>query len=299
MPQPFHLAIPVHDLRAARSFYGELFDCAEGRSSDEWVDFDFFGHQLVVHLDPGKKQHVHHNEVDGHEVPVPHFGVVMEWGAWQALAERLRKLEYAVRNRTRNPFRGPGGRAGDDVSLRSVRQRARVQGVQGSVAAVREVVVGRVTEVARSARLTSFVLRRAAKFRGSPSSRRAQIGSFRLVRPCEQCARKRRRAAAQVSRVFLEPAQRARQIDFLAREIGAEGILGEQPRSPLRGEGFLESLGCVAADIPPARDSQRRSCWRAWRRPAAHPGNASQRCSASRRCIRRRCGRAGRRCRIR
>ena len=92
MPQPFHLAIPVHDLRAARAFYGELFGCAEGRSSDEWVDFDFFGHQLVAHLDPNKKKHVHHNEVDGHDVPVPHFGVVMEWDAWQALTERLRKL---------------------------------------------------------------------------------------------------------------------------------------------------------------------------------------------------------------
>ena len=92
MPQPFHLAIPVHDLRAARAFYGDLFACTEGRSSDEWVDFDFFGHQLVVHLDPNKKKHVHHNEVDGHDVPVPHFGVVMEWTAWHELAERLRKL---------------------------------------------------------------------------------------------------------------------------------------------------------------------------------------------------------------
>ena len=93
MPQPFHLAIPVHDLRAARAFYGELFGCAEGRSSEEWVDFDFFGHQLVAHLDPDRKQHVHHNEVDGHDVPVPHFGVVMEWGAWTALADRLQKLD--------------------------------------------------------------------------------------------------------------------------------------------------------------------------------------------------------------
>jgi extradiol dioxygenase family protein len=92
MPQPFHLAIPVHDLRAARAFYGDLFACPEGRSSDEWVDFDFFGHQLVAHLDPNKKQHVHHNAVDGHQVPVPHFGVVMEWTAWHALAERLREL---------------------------------------------------------------------------------------------------------------------------------------------------------------------------------------------------------------
>jgi extradiol dioxygenase family protein len=90
MPQPFHLAIPVHDLAAAREFYGGLFGCAEGRSSDEWVDFDFFGHQVVAHLDPTKRGHVHHNQVDGKEVPVPHFGVVMEWGAWAELAGRLR-----------------------------------------------------------------------------------------------------------------------------------------------------------------------------------------------------------------
>jgi extradiol dioxygenase family protein len=90
MPQPFHLAIPVHDLAAARGFYGGLFGCAEGRSSGEWVDFDFFGHQVVAHLDPSKRKHVHHNEVDGTDVPVPHFGVVMEWGAWHSLAERLR-----------------------------------------------------------------------------------------------------------------------------------------------------------------------------------------------------------------
>jgi len=90
MPQPFHLAIPVHDLAAAREFYGGLFGCPEGRSSDEWVDFDFFGHQVVAHLDPAQRKHVHHNEVDGQDVPVPHFGVVMDWSAWQTLAERLR-----------------------------------------------------------------------------------------------------------------------------------------------------------------------------------------------------------------
>jgi len=91
MPQPFHLAIPVHDLGAARAFYGGVFGCPEGRSSDEWVDFDFFGHQVVAHLAPAVAQ-VHHNPVDGHEVPVPHFGVVMEWEAWHRLAERLRSL---------------------------------------------------------------------------------------------------------------------------------------------------------------------------------------------------------------
>jgi len=88
--QPFHLAIPVHDLAAARSFYGGLLGCAEGRSAADWVDFNFHGHQLVAHLDPAQPAHVHHNEVDGQEVPVPHFGVVLEWNAWQALAARLR-----------------------------------------------------------------------------------------------------------------------------------------------------------------------------------------------------------------
>ncbi|MGH8252890.1 MAG: VOC family protein [Steroidobacteraceae bacterium] len=88
--QPFHLAIPVHDLDAARAFYGGLLGCNQGRSSPEWVDFDFFGHQLVAHLHAGKTGPVHHNEVDQHSVPVPHFGVVLEWSTWQALAEKLR-----------------------------------------------------------------------------------------------------------------------------------------------------------------------------------------------------------------
>src|SRR5262245_9518234 len=87
---PFHLAIPVHDLAAARAFYGGLFGCPEGRSSHEWVDFDFFGHQLVAHLDPTRRA-PRFNEVDGKEVPVPHFGCVLEWNAWHALAERLRR----------------------------------------------------------------------------------------------------------------------------------------------------------------------------------------------------------------
>ncbi|MGB8326238.1 MAG: VOC family protein [Steroidobacteraceae bacterium] len=86
---PFHLAIPVHDLAAARAFYGGSLGCPEGRSSAAWVDFDFFGHQLVAHLDPAKRP-VHFNDVDGKDVPVPHFGIVLEWGAWQRLADRLR-----------------------------------------------------------------------------------------------------------------------------------------------------------------------------------------------------------------
>jgi extradiol dioxygenase family protein len=88
--QPFHLAIPVHDLAAARSFYGRLLGCPEGRSDERWVDFDFYGHQLVAHLDSEPRARVHHNRVDGEEVPVPHFGVVLEWRQWHELAERLR-----------------------------------------------------------------------------------------------------------------------------------------------------------------------------------------------------------------
>jgi extradiol dioxygenase family protein len=89
---PFHLAIPVHDLAAARAFYGGLFGCPEGRSSSEWVDFDLFGHQLVAHLDRSRGAHVQvTNAVDGHEVPVPHFGVVLPWADWHDLAARLRE----------------------------------------------------------------------------------------------------------------------------------------------------------------------------------------------------------------
>ena len=90
--QPFHLAIPVSDLAEARHFYGDTFGCSEGRSSEQWVDFDFFGHQLVIHLAPKSQAQidVHTNPVDGHDVPVPHFGVVLQWDAWHTLAERLR-----------------------------------------------------------------------------------------------------------------------------------------------------------------------------------------------------------------
>jgi uncharacterized protein len=96
--RPFHLAIPVDDLVAARGFYGGAMGCAEGRSSDEWVDFDFFGHQLVVHVVAGHDDRPHPNPspkgeglnvVDGHDVPVPHFGVVLTLDQFDALAERL------------------------------------------------------------------------------------------------------------------------------------------------------------------------------------------------------------------
>jgi uncharacterized protein len=86
---PFHLAIPVDDLAAARRFYGEVLGCPEGRSAPDWVDFDLYGHQLVVHLAPAPRATDHHNPVDGHDVPVPHFGVVLSMARWQELAARL------------------------------------------------------------------------------------------------------------------------------------------------------------------------------------------------------------------
>jgi len=93
MPVPFHLAITVHDLPSAREFYGALFGCTEGRSDREWVDFDFFGHQLVAHVDPSRQafdRPAHTNKVDGKDVPIPHFGVVLEWAQWYSLADRLK-----------------------------------------------------------------------------------------------------------------------------------------------------------------------------------------------------------------
>jgi uncharacterized protein len=86
---PFHIAFPVDDLANARAFYGDTLGCPEGRSSDTWIDFDLFGHQIVAHLAPRNTRI--HNPVDGHDVPVPHFGVVLAWDDFHALAERVRK----------------------------------------------------------------------------------------------------------------------------------------------------------------------------------------------------------------
>lgn len=95
---PFHLAFPVHDLAAARSFYGELLGCPEGRSSAEWIDFDFYGHQIVAHLSPARSGDAAVNHVDGHGVPVPHFGVVLGMTQWRQLAARLEAagVEFAI-----------------------------------------------------------------------------------------------------------------------------------------------------------------------------------------------------------
>ena len=86
---PFHLAFPVDDLAAARRFYGQLLGCPEGRSADHWVDFDLHGHQIVAHLAPDAAPKRSANEVDGENVPVPHFGLVLQMDEWKALADRL------------------------------------------------------------------------------------------------------------------------------------------------------------------------------------------------------------------
>ena len=86
---PFHLAFPVDDLAAARRFYGELLGCPEGRSAEEWIDFDLHGHQIVAHLAPEAVRVRADNRVDGDDVPVPHFGIVLPMERWKALAERL------------------------------------------------------------------------------------------------------------------------------------------------------------------------------------------------------------------
>ncbi len=90
MLTPFHIAFPVDDLAAARNFYGGTLGCAEGRSAERWIDFDLFGHEIVAHLTPRSTGEPRHNTVDGHAVPIPHFGVVLDMDRWNVLAERLR-----------------------------------------------------------------------------------------------------------------------------------------------------------------------------------------------------------------
>lgn len=102
--QPFHLAFPVHDIAAARAFYGDLLGCSEGRSSDQWVDFNLYGHQIVAHLVPSMEgKPVSRNQVDQDAVPVPHFGVVLQMDDWRQLAERLqqRSVEFVIEPKVR------------------------------------------------------------------------------------------------------------------------------------------------------------------------------------------------------
>lgn len=107
--QPFHLAIPVDDLEKARQFYTDVLGCGEGRSSDQWVDFNFFGHQLVIHKKPKENETKHSNPVDGKEVPIPHFGVVLQWDIFHEFAKLLKRkgIEFVIEPYTR--FEGQPG----------------------------------------------------------------------------------------------------------------------------------------------------------------------------------------------
>ena len=109
MLPPFHLAIPVRDLAEARAFYGDLLGCAEGRSSEAWVDFNFFGHQLVCHQTRSHEWEESSNPVDGHDVPVPHFGAVLELPVWEALADKLRQANTAFVIEPHVRFKGQVG----------------------------------------------------------------------------------------------------------------------------------------------------------------------------------------------
>ena len=105
---PFHIAFPVDNLDEARAFYGETLGCAEGRSSAEWIDFNLFGHQIVAHQTP-RVGGLHHNAVDGHAVPVPHFGVVLTMPVWEAFAERLTRAGVKFEIEPYIRFKGEAG----------------------------------------------------------------------------------------------------------------------------------------------------------------------------------------------
>lgn len=115
---PFHIAVQVRDIAEARHFYKSVLGCSEGRSSPEWVDFNLFGHQFVCHLNPtlGPQGEIgsHYNPVDGHGVPVPHFGVVLEMSDWTELAERLRQhqIKFVI-----EPYIRFKGQPGEQATL--------------------------------------------------------------------------------------------------------------------------------------------------------------------------------------
>ena len=111
---PFHLAIPVNDVATCRAFYRDVMGCEEGRSSENWVDFNFYGHQLVIHYKPSDQTEDHSNEVDGHNVPVPHFGVVLEWETWKELSESLKSkgIQFVV-----EPYIRFAGEVGEQATM--------------------------------------------------------------------------------------------------------------------------------------------------------------------------------------
>ncbi|MDA9628196.1 VOC family protein [Flavobacteriaceae bacterium] len=134
MIQPFHLAIPVKNLELCRTFYRDIIQCIEGRSDTHWVDFNFFGHQLVIHQKDDFTPQQISNPVDGHDVPVPHFGVVLSMDDWKKLSERLKKngtkfiIEPTIRFKGKPGeqatlfFKDPEGNALEFKAFKDVRQ---------------------------------------------------------------------------------------------------------------------------------------------------------------------------------
>ncbi len=130
----FHLAFPVHDLEAARRFYVDLLGCPTGRESDRWIDFDFFGHQLVAHLAPRESGSAT-NQVDGKQVPVRHFGVILQWDQWQVLAEKLKAAAVQFQIEPGIRFQGQVGEqatmfirdpSGNALEFKAFRDRSKV-----------------------------------------------------------------------------------------------------------------------------------------------------------------------------
>ena len=112
MLRPFHLAIAVDDLSKAEAFYGKILNCTEGRRSSNWIDWDFFGHQLVTHLEPSEVNIAKTNIVDGQNVPARHFGIVLEWDKWEELAEIAKKNKFNFVIEPYIRFKGEPGEQG-------------------------------------------------------------------------------------------------------------------------------------------------------------------------------------------
>lgn len=137
---PFHLAFPVHDLAATRAFYEGLLGCRVGRTSNRWIDFDFWGHQITAHLEEKKIQKAAHNPVDGKQVPIRHFGAILEWNEWHSLADKLKAVgtDFLIEPYVR--FKGEAGEqatlffldpSGNALEFKSFKDREMVFAVDG------------------------------------------------------------------------------------------------------------------------------------------------------------------------
>ncbi len=132
---PFHLAFPVASLIETRDFYGDLLECSIGRTSEKWIDFNFFGHQITAHLKPEEVRKAAANEVDGDQVPVRHFGAILDWEQWEALAEKLRQHDIVFVIEPHVRFKGQVGEqatmffldpSGNALEFKSFKDKSRI-----------------------------------------------------------------------------------------------------------------------------------------------------------------------------